>query len=81
MKIERIEATSEGMPERIRLTAGAAVAEVVPSAGMAMVSLTVEGREHLAMPAELTEFIHFLSGQFMPRDAIFNILLYKRIFL
>ena len=57
MGIERIKATSDGLPERIRLSAGDAVAEVVPSAGMAMVSLQVDGREHLAMPAPLEEFM------------------------
>lgn len=57
MDIQRIEANSEGMPERIQLCVGSAKAEIVPSAGMAMVSLSVEDKEYLAMPAPLPEFM------------------------
>ena len=57
MKIEHIEANEAGYPERIRVSDGSDSIEIVPGAGMSVVSLIFQGAEHLAMPLPLNEFM------------------------
>ncbi len=57
MKIEHIAADEHGFPDRIRVSEGRDCLEIVPSAGMAIVSLIFQGSEHLAMPDPLNEFM------------------------
>ncbi|MCH2161793.1 MAG: aldose 1-epimerase [Phycisphaerales bacterium] len=57
MQIEHIEASPDALPDRYRLFTDRVRAEVVPGAGMCLVSLQVDGREHLAMPLPLGEFM------------------------
>ena len=57
MNVERLEASEEGIPERYRLSAGAVVGDVVPSAGFGLVSWKVDGEELLAMPLPLDEYM------------------------
>ena len=57
MKIEHIQADEAGFPARIRVFDERDSIEVVPSAGMGIVSLVFQGEEHLAMPLPLNEFM------------------------
>lgn len=57
MIVERIPATSEGMPERFRLKDVGMECEVVPSAGFGLVSWRFDGEELLSMPLPLEEFM------------------------
>ena len=57
MKIEHIEANEAGYPERIRVSDGSDSIEIIPGAGMSVVSLIFQGAEHLAMPLPLNEFM------------------------
>lgn len=57
MRIEHIEASPDGLPGRFLVSGDRVEAVVVPGAGMNLVSLKVDGREHLAMPLPLAEFM------------------------
>ena len=57
MKIEHIEADEAGFPARIRVSDEGDSVEIVPGAGMGIVSLVFQGQEHLAMPLPLNEFM------------------------
>jgi len=57
MKIEHIESDEAGFPARIRVSDERDSMEVVPGAGMGIVSLVFQGEEHLAMPLPLNEFM------------------------